>query len=139
MSEATGGMFSGHSTKGRVLVIDDEPDVLDMLSDLLSQCHIDSAPSFEAAERFLSDNTYDAAVLDIMGVNGYYLLELCKKKQIPAVMLTAHALSPDHLITSVKKGAYAYIPKDEMINIESYLIDVVDISPTSATGNIGAA
>ena len=114
-----------------ILIVDDEPDVLEMLNDLLSFCHIDSASTFEAAERFLSENTYDAAVLDIMGVNGYYLLELCKKKQIPAVMLTAHALSPDHLITSVKKGAYAYIPKDDMINIDSYLIDVIDISPTN--------
>ena len=27
MSEGTGGMFSGHETKGRVLIVDDEPDV----------------------------------------------------------------------------------------------------------------
>ncbi len=33
MSEATGGMFSGHSTKGRVLVVDDEPDVRDCEDD----------------------------------------------------------------------------------------------------------
>ena len=25
MSEATGAMFSGHETKGRVLIVDDEP------------------------------------------------------------------------------------------------------------------
>jgi len=27
MSEGTGGMFGGHETKGRVLIVDDEPDV----------------------------------------------------------------------------------------------------------------
>jgi len=73
----------------------------------------------------LAEKTFDAAILDIMGVNGYDLLELCRQKQIPAVMLTAHALSPDHLVMSVEKGAYAYIPKDEMIHIDNYLSDVI--------------
>lgn len=27
MSVATGGMFSGHTTNGRVLVVDDKPDI----------------------------------------------------------------------------------------------------------------
>jgi len=109
----------------QILMVDDEPDVLEMLGELLSQCIIDSAESFETAQQYLSEKTYDAAILDIMGVNGYQLLELCKKKGIPAVMLTAHALSPAHLVTSVTKGADAYIPKDEMIHIDSYLADVI--------------
>ena len=119
-------------TGKKILIVDDERDVLEMLSDLLGQCLLDSAASFETAKQCLSDNLYDAAVLDIMGVNGYELLELCKQKDIPAVMLTAHALSPDHLITSVKKGAYAYIPKDEMVNIESYLADVIPADKVDA-------
>ena len=124
-------------TGKNILIVDDEPDVLEMLNELLSQCIIDSVTSFDSAKQHLAEKTYDVAILDIMGVNGYDLLELCRQKQIPAVMLTAHALSPANLMMSVKKGAYAYIPKDEMIHIESYLADVISdgIEPAAKTIN----
>jgi len=40
-------------------------------------------------------------------------------------MLTAHALSPDNIKKSYLGGACSYIPKEEMINIETFLIDVL--------------
>ena len=52
----------------RILIVDDEPDILETLEDLLDMCLIDSAPDFESAKKFLDKNPYDAAVLDIMGV-----------------------------------------------------------------------
>jgi CheY-like chemotaxis protein len=115
----------------RILIVDDEPDVLETLSDLLDMCDVDAAPDFESAKNFLTNTKYDAAVLDIMGVDGYQLLELANQKKIPALMLTAHALSPDNLIISIKKGARAYLPKDRMIDIESFLVDL--IYPATAT------
>ena len=120
----------------KILIVDDEPDVLEMLSELLSQCAINSAASFDAAKQLLERKQYDAAILDIMGVNGYELLDLCRQKHIPALMLTAHALSPDHLADSVKKGACAYIPKDEMAHIDTYLADVIDSGADSASKSI---
>ena len=111
------------------LIVDDEPDVLETLTDILDMCRIDTAPTFESAEKFLSKNSYDAAVFDIMGVDGYKLLEIANQKNIPALMLTAHALSPENLIISITKGARAYLPKDRMIDIESFLEDLID-TPT---------
>lgn len=111
-----------------VLIVDDEPDVLETLTDLLDICKIDSAPNFESAENLMTSNVYDAAVFDIMGVDGYKLLEIANQKQIPALMLTAHALSPDNLIISIKKGARAYLPKDRMIDVESFLVDLIEPS-----------
>jgi len=35
----------------RVLIVDDEPDVLDSLTELLSTCMIDRASTFEEAKR----------------------------------------------------------------------------------------
>ena len=105
----------------RVLIVDDEPDILDTLKDLLDMCIIDSAPNFETAQKFLKRNSYDAAILDIMGVKGYDLLELTKEKNIPSLMLTAHALSPDNLVKSLKRGALSYIPKEQMADIAAYL------------------
>ena len=64
----------------RVLIVDDEKDVLDTLIDLLETCKIDAASSFEEAKGLLESNFYDVAVLDIMGVDGYKLLEIANSK-----------------------------------------------------------
>ena len=111
-----------------ILIVDDEPDMLETLEEMLDMCSIDSAPDFETAQKFLSKNTYDAAILDIMGVRGYDLLKLAKDKGIPALMLTAHALSADNLVKSIKQGAHAYVPKDRISDIASYLSDILKAS-----------
>ena len=110
----------------RILVVDDEPDILETLTALLSECIVDTASDFEAARKLLQDNSYDAAILDIMGVEGYRLLEVAAKRGIPTLMLTAHALSPDHLVESITKGAHAYIPKDKIADIEVFLKDILE-------------
>jgi DNA-binding response OmpR family regulator len=110
----------------RILVVDDEPDILRSLEETLDQCHVDTAEDFETAKTLLETNGYDAAVFDIMGVNGYELLEIARQKDIPALMLTAHALSPDHFYASLQKGALAYIPKDKIMEIESFLVDILE-------------
>ncbi|OPX40697.1 MAG: response regulator [Deltaproteobacteria bacterium] len=109
----------------KILIVDDEPDILETLEEILDMCLIDSAPNYETAKKFLEKNHYDVAVLDIMGVRGYDLLELATSKGIPSLMLTAHALSPDNLIKSIKKGARSYIPKDKIADIATYLADIL--------------
>jgi DNA-binding NtrC family response regulator len=109
----------------RILIVDDEPDVLESLLEILDACFVDAAPNFETAKKFLNRNDYDAAILDIMGVDGYKLLEIANARGIPALMLTAHALSPDHLVKSLKEGACSYIPKDKMADVEVYLSDLL--------------
>ena len=62
----------------RVLIVDDEEDVLEFLSELLKECKLDRANSFENAKALLEQNPYHVAVLDIMGVRGYDLLEIAR-------------------------------------------------------------
>jgi DNA-binding NtrC family response regulator len=125
--QITGGKSMTETLKGkRILIVDDEPDVLETLGELLDLCVIDFAPDFETAEKLLEEKSYDAAILDIMGVKGYDLLELARDKELPALMLTAHALSPEHLVKSIKGGAYSYIPKIEMVNIADYLNELLE-------------
>ncbi len=69
---------------------------------------------------------FDLAVLDIMGVDGYELLKIAVRKNIIAVMLTAGALSPEDTVKSFKSGAVYFVPKDEMVNMESFLNDVLE-------------
>lgn len=109
----------------KILIVDDEPDILETLNELLDMCVIDVARYFEDAEELLKKNKYDAAIFDIMGVKGYRLLEIAKRQGVPALMLTAHALSPEDLIRSISGGAKAYIPKEKMGDIASYLADLL--------------
>jgi len=110
----------------RVLIVDDEPDVLELLTELLDMCKLDPASSFEEAKELLENNYYHIAVLDIMGVQGYELLEIANKREIPALMLTAHAISEEHLKKSIQKGASFYVPKDEINNIATFVADVLE-------------
>ena len=60
----------------RVLLVDDEPDVLDTLEDLLPTCETVKASNFKVAKDYLKSEYFDLAILDIMGVEGYQLLEI---------------------------------------------------------------
>lgn len=108
-----------------ILLVDDEPDVLETLTGLLDMCEIDTAPNFEFAARLIGESDYDMAVFDIMGVRGYDLLELANQKGLPALMFTAHALNPDDFVKSIEGGAKAYIPKEKMPEIATYLADLL--------------
>jgi len=109
----------------KILVVDDEPDILAVLQELLDMCNIVTAATFEEAKALLESQDFDIAVLDIMGVDGYGLLEIATHKNIPALMLTAHAFTPDNLKKSIQEGAASYIPKEEITEIAEYLIDVL--------------
>jgi len=109
----------------RILIVDDEPDVIESLIELLDMCKIDTAASFNDGRQMLENNNYDIAILDIMGVQGYDLLKIANDQNIPALMLTAHALSEDNLKKSASNGAAYFAPKDKMIDIENFLIDVL--------------
>ena len=110
----------------RVLIVDDEKDVLNLLIELLDMCQIDTASSFEKARQLLETGQYDIAVLDIMGVKGFELLDIANKNGIPALMLTAHALTKDALKESVERGASYFAPKEEIGRIDVFIADVLE-------------
>jgi len=116
------GMLEGK----KVLIVDDEPDVLETLEDLLPMCEVTKATSFDEGKDLLETQYFDMAILDIMGVDGYKLLEIAKEREVIAVMLTAHALSPENTVRSYKEGAASYIPKEEMANITTFLVDILE-------------
>ena len=112
-----------------ILAVDDEPDVLMVLEEEIlgacPRCKLDKATTFEMASQKLASNTYDLAILDIMGVQGFDLLERAVLKKLPVAMLTAHALSPGSLRRSFEMGARAYIPKEQLGDIVFLLEDVL--------------
>lgn len=110
----------------KILIVDDEPDVLESLIELLDMCRIDTASSFEEGKRLLEDQSYAIAILDIMGVQGFELLKIANSLKIPALMLTAHALDEASLNKSAQDGAAYFAPKDKMHEIELFVADVLE-------------
>lgn len=121
-------MTGGEPLKGKkVLIVDDEPDVLDTVEELLEMCETSRAASFEEAKDLMENQPFDMAILDIMGVNGFKLLDIANEKKIIAVMLTAHAFSPENTVRSFKKGAAYFVPKEKVVNIATYLNDILEV------------
>lgn len=108
----------------RLLLVDDEPDVLDSLVEILDNSKLDTATSFKEAKKLLETQYYDLAVLDIMGVDGFELLNIANNNKISALILTANALSEESLKKSAKEGAAYFVPKDRMADIDVYIADV---------------
>ena len=108
-----------------ILVVDDEPDVLETVEEELDMCLVHKATDYDTALQYLLSYTYDIVVLDIMGVNGFELLKTAVSRGFPTVMLTAHALSPESLKKSIKLGAVSFLPKEKISELRSYLEDVV--------------
>jgi len=108
-----------------VLVVDDEPDVLETVEEELDMCLVHKATDYDTALQYLLSYTYDIVILDIMGVNGFELLKNSVSRGFPTVMLTAHALSPESLKKSIKLGAVSFLPKEKISELEHFLEDVV--------------
>lgn len=115
----------------RILAVDDEPDVLQVLKDEIvlaaPRCLLETATSFEEASELLASWTYDLVILDIMGVRGFELLQRATRRTypIPTVMLTAHAFTPESLKKSIELGARAYLPKERLGAVVPFLEDVL--------------
>jgi DNA-binding NtrC family response regulator len=106
-------------------VVDDEPDVLDTVADILQWCMVTKAKEYDSARQYLMTYTYDIVILDIMGVNGFDLLKVSVKRGFPTVMLTAYALTPEALEKAIRLGAVSFLPKEKMSQLDQYLADVV--------------
>jgi CheY-like chemotaxis protein len=115
----------------RILAVDDEPDVLEVLKEEIvtaaPRCLFETATNFEQASELLVSWSYDLVILDIMGVRGFDLLQRATMRDypIPTVMLTAHSFSPESLKKSIELGARAYLPKERLGAIVPFLEDVL--------------
>ena len=108
-----------------ILVVDDEPDIIETVEDELYMCILHKAEDYETASEYLANYKYDIVILDIMGVNGFELLKQSVSKGFPTVMLTAHALTPDALKKSIQLGAVFFLPKETLPELRFFLEELV--------------
>lgn len=101
-----------------ILIIDDEPDILDLLSYNLKKegFAVLTAKDGVSGKEAVRNSTPDLIILDLMlpGIDGLELCRIFKKEpqtaQIPIIMLTAKGQETDK-ITGLETGADDYVTK----------------------------
>jgi DNA-binding NtrC family response regulator len=112
MSEKTGP---------RVLLVDDEEQFLDVLSQRLGTRGIDAETSTSGEEAMvkIKDRNFDAIVLDVMmpGMGGIETLKRIRKEypELQIIMLTGRG-SVDKAVEAMKEGAIDFLEKPADIN-----------------------
>jgi DNA-binding NtrC family response regulator len=99
----------------RILVVDDEQDILDILHEHFAEkCDVETADDGMKALAIVRARPPDVIFLDIHlpGISGVEVLKAVKQLDatIPVVMLTANddnALAAE----AIKHGAFSYVPK----------------------------
>jgi len=105
-------------TKERILVVEDEEDILELVRFNLSRegYHVIGAASGEEAWKLASSELPDLIVLDLMlpGIDGLEVTKIIKNdpktKDIPIIMLTAKGEESD-IVTGLELGADDYVTK----------------------------
>lgn len=120
------GLVDLQILKGKkILVVDDEPDILDVVKEELSDCEVTAALDFDTAHELIKSHAFDLAILDIMGVNGFALLEAARNRKTPAAMLTADAISVEAVNLSIRLGAVSFLPKDELARLPELIAEIL--------------
>ncbi len=104
--------------ESRILIIDDEPDICDQLSGLLSDIgyNCDFRTSSEAGIELFKKKSFSLVLLDIWLNNskfdGFQALEkiLAIDQNVPVLMISGHG-NIETAVNSIKKGAYDFIEK----------------------------
>ena len=99
----------------RILVVEDEPDLLRTLAGVLREegYAVDEAEDGESGLRRALWTDYDAIILDVMlpGIDGFEVLERLRvRKKTPVLLLTARTESPDR-VRGLDSGADDYLAK----------------------------
>lgn len=100
----------------RILIVEDEPDLLDALKKQLQSCgySVDACGDGLDAEHYLEMASYDAVVLDIMlpGIDGLELLRRMRAKGDKTHVLLLTALdSIENKVRGLDAGADDYLVK----------------------------
>lgn len=114
--------------KHNVLVVDDDPDVLDMLKRLLERLDYNTfiAPNGQQGLEVIGKNKIDVVVSDLVmpEMDGMELLKRVKslKGEVPFIMITGHP-TIETAVEAIKKGAYDYLTKPFQVEEVQIKID----------------
>lgn len=124
----------------QALVIDDEPDILELLSMTLASMSVDcvTAENLAQAQQALSQQSFDFCLTDMRLPDGNGL-DFVKQLQqerpdLPVAVISAHG-NMDLAIQALKLGAFDFISKPVKLRILRDLVDTaLKLSPARPTG-----
>jgi CheY-like chemotaxis protein len=108
----------------RILAVDDEADILETIQDILDMADVDVARDYNTASEKI-DRPIRSGHFGYHGRQRLVLLEEAVARGIPSVMLTAHAINPDTLMSSIRKGAISYLPKETLAELDELLEELL--------------
>ncbi len=100
----------------KILIVDDEPNMLHMLSSILKQAGFEPACAEDArrALELVEKEDFDFVLSDVRmpGMDGIQLVETLRKRQIDSIVILMSAYGNiDLALEAIRKGAYDYISK----------------------------
>lgn len=103
-------------TSPRILIVDDEPRLLQSLSELLSQkgLTISTASCGRDAVRLLVENTFDLVLLDLHlpDMSGHEIMDIIKAMNIDVrIIIISGSKSVDSVVGAIQRGAHDYLQK----------------------------
>ncbi len=118
--------------KGSILIVDDEPNALKVLSAILVNegYHILESPDVSHAIRLLSRKDIDVVITDLRmpGMSGMHLFDHVMKQNsdIPVIILTAYG-SVESAVNAMTRGAFYYFIKPpDYVKLKSIVQKAVD-------------
>ncbi|CAB1056899.1 hypothetical protein D1BOALGB6SA_1638 [Olavius sp. associated proteobacterium Delta 1] len=108
--------MSEETKKIKLLIVDDEEDFLNSISERLGMRDFDVTTASEGklAVKIAKKGKFDVAILDIRmpGMDGIQLLQILKKKHkfLEVIMLSGHG-AIDSAVEATKLGAYSFLEK----------------------------
>lgn len=105
--------------KLKILIVDDEPDMVSTLDELLTEegHHVDSAYNSQDALERLETFTYDLILTDLSmpGIDGISLLKESKNRypETEVIVITGYG-TIDNAVEATKLGAFNYLIKPVM-------------------------
>lgn len=115
-------------TKKMALVVDDEPDIRELLEITLGRMNIDtlSTENISDAEELLQHNHFDFCLTDMKlpDGNGIELVQHINSEypDIPVAMITAHG-SMESAVEALKAGAFDFVSKPVNLELLRNLVD----------------
>lgn len=113
-------------SKPKILLIDDEQDILEVVSILLASegLDVDTAPNGKAAIKMMAEKTYQVVVSDYLmpKMDGIELLKHVRatSNHTPFIFFSGHA-DETHEVKMSGMGAYALLPKSQLKNLSQFI------------------
>jgi DNA-binding NtrC family response regulator len=135
--------------KTKVLLVDDEQEFVESLSERINMRKLDVDKAYNGEEAFqkLQQEVPDVVVLDLRmpGIDGMEVLKRLKEEypKVQVIILTGHGSEEDERL-SKELGAFEYFQKPASINnlvksikkASSYLEDSMDIATYAEAGDM---